>query len=293
MNKILLTISLFVATNSFAQVCVPGTLTSPKNAYILPDSATGLNHACPGMNYTQIMYLKAPKDTAINAVLPVVGAATITADIDSFVVDANVVGLPSYITLLSVPTALAPAGISFPKSNYTRMVMKGDSLACVKMSGAVPSGTMASATPLTINIRAYLSNMHSTNLTAEALIPTLYAGRKTDTVLAINDYKFIVDALPCSPAAVSNLSKYNFELIGNIPNPASQRTQIVFESAKLDNYSFTILNAIGDVVFEKNIKSSIGINYLPIDVSVLSNGIYLYTLSDGKNKISKKLHVNK
>jgi hypothetical protein len=292
MKKIIL--SLLVGLSAYstqAQVCVPGTLTTTANAYILPDSATNFYHGCPGTNYNQILYIKAAKDTVINITSPL--TATLTAKIDSFVVDANITGLPSYLTVQSVPSTLAPAGAGSPKSNYTRLIIPGDSLACVKVSGAIPGTAIAGTNNLVINLRVYLSNIHSTDPVIDIGIPGIYTNRMTDTTTSIGYYKIVIDPTPCFPSAVSNLEKYNFDLLGNTPNPLNASTRITFLSAKADVYDLRIVDAMGEVVFTKNIKAAAGINYVNIDASAYSNGVYMYSLNNGKNILSSKMQISK
>ena len=218
-------------------------------------------------------------------------AGIITANIDSFVVDANIVGLPSYLTVQSVPGSLPPAGTAYPKSNMTRMVIPGDSLACAKISGTVPPGTPAATIPLTVNLRVYTSNPHSTNTVLELGIPTLYPGRKTDTLTAIHDYRIVVYPTPCWPTAVNTITNYDFNLMGNIPNPASGQTQVVFESKYSQSYTLNINNAVGEILMQKNVQASAGMNYVPVDIQLLPSGVYFYTLSDGKNKVTKRMQI--
>jgi hypothetical protein len=292
MKKILLPLFfLLTGLAASAQVCVPGTLTAPKNAYILPDSATNFANACPGTYYEQILYIKAAKDTAIATTIPIIGACVITARIDSFVVDATIVGLPSYLSIQSVPLPLQPAGASAPKSNILRLVIPGDSLACVKVSGNVPPGTLAATIPLTINLRVYLDSMHSTNAAAEFGIPSVYPGRKTDTLTGINDYRIVVYPTPCWPTAVNTISTYNFNLVGNVPNPSNSMTQIVFESNIAEMYTLQVVNTVGETIFSKKVQAAKGMNYIPVDTKNIASGIYIYSLSDGKNSVSKRMEV--
>jgi hypothetical protein len=290
MKKIILPLLFIVSSASLmAQVCVPGAVTAPKNAYILPDSATNFANACPGTYYEQILYIKAAKDTAITVTTPIAGV--ITADIDSFVVDANIIGLPSYLTIESVPTALLPAGSGSPKSDYTRMVIPGDSLACAKISGMVPVGTPPATLNLTVKLRVYTSNLHSTNIALELGIPTIYPGRKTDTLTNINDYRIIVFPTPCWPTAVNTVNTSNFNLVGNIPNPANDQTQIVFESNTSATYQLKIVNAVGETVLTKVIQAEKGMNYVSLQTNQLASGIYIYSLTDGKNSVSKRMQI--
>ena len=291
MKKIILPFFFLLAgLGASAQVCVPGTLTSPKNAYILPDSATNFANACPGTYYEQILYIKAAKDTAIHVTTPLVG--TILANIDSFVVDANIVGLPSYLSVQSMPLALMPAGAGAPKSNMLRMVIPGDSLACARISGTVPPGTPAATIPLTVNLRVYTSNLHSTdNASLNALIPLIYSGSKTDTLTSIHDYRIVVYPTPCWPTAVNTISTYNFNLVGNVPNPSNDMTHIVFESNTSDLYTLNVVSTVGETLFSKKVQATKGMNYIPVDTKNMPTGIYIYSLSDGKNTVSKRMEV--
>ena len=290
MKKIILPFFFLLAgLGANAQVCVPGTLTSPKNAYILPDSATNFANACPGTYYEQILYIKAAKDTAITVTSPAPGV--ITATIDSFVVDANIIGLPSYLSVQSVPLALLPAGSSAPKSNIVRMVIPGDSLACARISGMVPLGTPAATIPLTVNLRVYTSNLHSVNPTLELLIGIGNPSRKQDTLTSIHDYRIVVYPTPCWPTAVNTISTYNFNLVGNVPNPSNDMTHIVFESNTSDLYTLNVVSTVGETLFSKKVQATKGMNYIPVDTKNMPTGIYIYTLSDGKNTVSKRMEV--
>ena len=98
---------------------------------------------------------------------------------------------------------------------------------------------------------------------------------------------------PCWPSAVSNITAYQFDLLNCIPNPATNRAQIVFESAKESEYTFSLINAMGETVLSRNVRAVKGLNYMPLSTETLSSGMYLYTLSDGKNMLSKKMTVNR
>ena len=281
----------FVGLSTQAQVCVPGTLTAPKNAYILPDSATNFNHGCVGQYYEQILYIKASKDTVINVTTPVQGV--ITATIDSFVVEAAIGGMPAYLTAESVPGFLTAAGATWPKSNMDRLVIPGDSMACVRVSGTIPMGTTPGPIPLSINLRVYTSNLTSADPLFDAVIPTFYPGRKTDTVTSIGYYSIQVNGNPCWPAAVNDLNQYGFSLQGNHPNPFSTTTQLRFESANSGSYMLTVVNLMGETVLLKEIKAQQGDNSIQIDGSKWSNGFYMYTIGNGKNLLNGKLQIQR
>lgn len=270
MKKIFLPIFLLISSISFAQVCVPGTLSIPGKGYIIPDAATNFSDACIGENYVQYIYIKVPKDTSV-----VFSGITIPATIDSFVIKKAITGLPAGLNAETVPN-FKPAAPSNPKTNFERLVVKGDSLACIKISGIIPTGTSLGTYNLNINVRAYL-NLGLTSL---------------DSAMDLNYYKINVKATgTCYPASISNLEKFNFDLIGNAPNPFSGNTTISFQSTNANIYDLKIINATGSIVYNEKVKSQNGMNYVNFDGSKLSTGMYMIVLSDDKYRLTKKMQV--
>jgi len=265
MKKIFLPIFVLISSISFAQVCVPGTLTVPGKGYIIPDAATNFNDACVGQNYVQYVYIKVPKDTTVSLF-----GVTIPATIDSFVINRTIIGLPAGLIVETVPNFKAPAP-SNPKTNFERLVVKGDSLACIKISGIVPTGTALGAYNLNINVRAYLNLL--------------------DSAMDMNYYVINVKANNCFPASISNLDKYSFDLIGNSPNPFTGNTTISFQANNTTNYDLKIMNAMGAVVYSEKVKSQLGMNYVNINGSQFSAGMYMIVLSDDKNRLTQKMLV--
>ena len=268
MKKTILPLLLILASFiSYAQgPCVPGAVNLPQAGYIIPDSATNFVKGCEGQYYEQIIYIKAPKDTQMSG-LP--------ATIDSFVVDASIMGLPAYLSISTVP-ALTPASPTNPKTNFDRLIIKGDSMACIKISGNIPAGTSGN-NPLVIGVRAYLK--------ITGIIPI-------DTLANINYYN--IDVMnPCWPVAVSNIDKYNFDIVNAIPNPTANNTQISFLSNNNASYTYKIVNATGQTILTKEVKANNGLNYINIDMHNYSNGIYMFSLSNGNNLLSKRIQVNK
>lgn len=270
MKKIILPLLLvFVTFLINAQPCVPGTLTIPQAGYVLPDSATNFDHACVGLPYEQIVYIKAPKDTLLG---------TFFADIDSFVVNKNVSGLPPGLMVESVP-GFTPASPPNPKTNFDRLIIKKDSMACIKISGTIPAGTNPSVYNLLIEVRAYVK-------TFLGLVPV-------DTPVNITYYKIGVIGTPCWPASINDVDAYGFEVNGLVPNPVLNTTELRFKSSARESLSLKVFNLLGQEVYVASIQSIIGDNKAIIDASKWSNGIYLYSLSNGRNNRLGKLQVMK
>jgi len=260
MKKIILSILMIFAVFCANAQCVPGAVSLPQAGYIIPDSATNLANGCAGENYEQIIYIKVPADTTFG---------TVNATIDSFVIEASISGLPSGLTVASIPALLS--------SPTSRLLVPGNSLACIKISGIIPASTPPGPINLVIPARAYLK--------IAGIIPI-------DTSINVNYYHINISPAPCWPTAIQNVNRFDFNLIGNIPNPASTQTQIAFESHVSGSYTLKIVNAVGETMITKKVTASKGMNYIPVNTSTMSSGIYLYSLSDGKNIVSKRMEIN-
>ena len=183
--------------------------------------------------------------------------------------------MPNFLTSQTVP-ALIPAAPGTPKSNFDRLIIKGDSMACIRISGNIPPGTSGTF-PLIVTVRAYLRVMN--------LIPT-------DTLANVEYYKINI-LNPCYPAGIEQVENNQFNIISIAPNPTMNETQIKFTANNIEEYSYRLINTYGQIILDKKIKAGVGLNYITIDVNNLSDGTYMFSLSNGKNIINKKIIVNK
>ena len=96
------------------------------------------------------------------------------------------------------------------------------------------------------------------------------------------------------PVGVDNyeLTNNSLKLKKAFPNPSNKSTNIQYETIKSENVSFEITNLLGELILNKNVSSKIGLNSIQVNTSHLSNGIYLYSISNGLTTSTKRLIVN-
>lgn len=96
------------------------------------------------------------------------------------------------------------------------------------------------------------------------------------------------------PVGIENLELTNnsLKLKNAIPNPSNQSTNIQFTTLKSEKVLFGITNLLGELILNKNVSSKIGLNSIQVNTSHLSNGIYLYSISNGETRSTKRLIVN-
>ncbi len=75
------------------------------------------------------------------------------------------------------------------------------------------------------------------------------------------------------------------------PNPSQGQTNMHFTSPQSTNLRYNIVDKLGRIVIHKEISVQQGNNRFTINTSQLSTGIYFVQLTDGQQKVSKKLTI--
>lgn len=93
-------------------------------------------------------------------------------------------------------------------------------------------------------------------------------------------------------------STFDFSSKGQVglqfnPNPTSGYGTLDVEAPSNDIYQFRLFNLLGKELFHAPMQLNKGNNRIDMDVSFLPDGIYLYSLSDGKSQVTKRLAVKK
>ncbi|MGZ3866307.1 MAG: T9SS type A sorting domain-containing protein [Bacteroidia bacterium] len=81
--------------------------------------------------------------------------------------------------------------------------------------------------------------------------------------------------------------------VSNFPNPFSTTTNIVVNLHEGKNINVNVVDALGNVVFNKSVNGTIGANTVVFDAANVGAGVYFYTVTAGAEKVTKKLVVSK
>jgi hypothetical protein len=82
-----------------------------------------------------------------------------------------------------------------------------------------------------------------------------------------------------------------FASVGLFPNPASQLTHIEISSAVTAESTISLVNPLGQLVYETSARLTEGKNRVSLNVEGLSSGIYSASVRVGTSVISKKLVI--
>lgn len=91
---------------------------------------------------------------------------------------------------------------------------------------------------------------------------------------------------------VNSQEKNNFNL-SVYPNPAQNSANVDFTLENNSNVTFELTDLSGKTVYSVSENLSAGNNSIVVPTDDLSNGIYMYTFSNGEATVTKKLVVNK
>lgn len=86
-------------------------------------------------------------------------------------------------------------------------------------------------------------------------------------------------------------SQKSLEKLSAAPNPFSNSTKITFSSDKEQIVYFSVRNVLGKRVYHNKIVVKKGKNSFPFSKNRLQSGVYIYTLQNSKEKISKRLVI--
>lgn len=81
--------------------------------------------------------------------------------------------------------------------------------------------------------------------------------------------------------------------IRNQPNPTSGWTQIAVETEQSGDYDFVVSDIFGKTLHRQHVQIHPGENRIDFDGSQLPNGFYLYSISNGREMVSRKLAISR
>ena len=173
----------------------------------------------------------------------------------------SVSGIPpglSYVT--------NPANGEFPVTTpYTRY--------CTLISG---TPTTAGTYPLSITVTPYINFFGS---------PLAVTDQVDDTSLAI-----IIHPAGTTGYSIVNMNK--FSILDSKPNPFSYSAKIGYISPNSTEVKLSIFDVVGNLIYKESMVAVRGENYFDFDGVKLGKGMYIYSITNGKESFTKQLIKN-
>jgi hypothetical protein len=221
-------------------------------AGIYPDSATGLPNAMVGQAYNEVITIISPVDTST-----VILGQTISVTIQTIEL-TSVTGLP-------------------PSFSYDCATTN-----CIFAGGSTSCAVLTSAGPTSAEIGSHQVIMNTTTTVDAGLF-----GIQTQNDVV--DYYYI--NVSNATSVINQFNDFTFELKDIFPNPLNSNAKIQFISGISADVVFTVYNNLGKKIEERNIAASRGVNNIEISAKDYANGMYLYSINNGIQVVSKRMII--
>tara|TARA_B100000795_G_C22705032_1_gene401215 strand:- start:129 stop:893 length:765 start_codon:yes stop_codon:yes gene_type:complete len=252
MKKFLLTVTLALLFIGTRAQCTP----DPQFiiAGIYPDSATGLKSALVGQAYNEIITIVVPSDTVVDVFGSMLSVAVDKIDLTS------VSGLPNNFSY-----DCDPPNCSFP----------GGTVKCATLYSDInPTMDDVGLYPIVFETTTHVSGIPILNTTTQDDAIDYYYLEITSTTSVINQY-----------------SDYTFDLKDIFPNPLNNIAKIQFISGNAKDVVFTVFNHLGEKIEERNINANRGVNDIEVYANNYASGMYLYSINNGVQILSKRMII--
>ena len=103
--------------------------------------------------------------------------------------------------------------------------------------------------------------------------------------------KKLLFILLLSVSFISFSQEKRIESLSTSPNPFVNATKITFNSNSDASVILTVRNVLGKTVFKKTYKTKTGKNSIPFYKNDLATGMYIYSIQNNKNVISKRFVI--
>jgi hypothetical protein len=265
MKHLFALIFTLIGSMGFAQLCNPLDHDWGNEPFgVSPDPTVGENFVTGYLNimYNDQVYVKAP---------------TSVSDVDS-----TFVGIQLAIDSISLDSITYFNGVSDVNISALGMSVtcnnNGDSPnPCMFLAGNAYCGDI-SGVPNTVG--SFPVTIHV----------TVYFYFFTGQAIAYTFEGYTLDVLSEIAVADLNISQ-NILTLENYPNPANQSTTMKFDLAKAEMASITVTNLMGKKVLDRTFNARRGENLQIIPTDEFAPGIYLYSVTVGDRKMTKKMLV--
>jgi hypothetical protein len=299
MIKKLLLLAAFIYSLSIdtqAQ-CTPAAQYADSTFGVWPDTTENLpcGFADNANGYSATIDLKTLTDTSVTVTLVTGGQpTTIVAYIEAFRVNA-VSGLPTGFAYIPNASVWTNTGTSpnFQAVQGCLSIIASQTT----LQGIIATNPQGQDFPLTVTVDAKVKE--TDNVLANLVLANKWLSEiNTAGIQAIPVVGYTIKVRPtdtgsgCAPLSINELNASSFEALGNFPNPFNQSTEIRFNSGSRKDFSMQVRNMVGKLMFEKRINANKGLNTVILKADQLVPGIYFYTITDGKQAVTRKMVVS-
>lgn len=163
-----------------------------------------------------------------------------------------------------------------------------DTFGCVKLSGTVASPDQIGQHDITIKGKVKVKT-----ILGVFEVDVDFPNQEID-ILRGNYYLFVQEENSAYCSGVSNTyARYAPDIeLTNRPNPFSDFTQIHLKSKEEGRFELRVVDMLGQTVRRRPVELHFGENIIDFDGRELADGLYVYTITDGRGGVSGRMVVN-
>ena len=286
MKKTLLTLTLAIATIFASAQCTPDPQYTLAGIY--PDSATGLPNALVGQSYNEVITIISPLDTSVIILGQAIPVTIQTIELTS------VVGLPASFSYDCVTANCTFAGGSTSCAVlYSTIDPSAADIGLYQIfmytTTTVDAGLFGIQTQLDTIDHYYIevSNSVTPSWNCDGQWNCSDPGNGNGIHPSLSSCQSFCVAT----SVVNQFNDFTFELKDVFPNPINNNAIIQFISGSSADVVFTVFNYLGEKIEERNIVANRGVNDIEINANNYANGMYLYSINNGMQIVSKRMVV--
>ncbi|MGB0917120.1 MAG: T9SS type A sorting domain-containing protein [Flavobacteriales bacterium] len=302
MKKTLLTLIAGVLTAGFASAqCNTDPSLSGEPFGLWPDSLETV-YTCTGCgDATRVVQLVTFTDTVIPFEIVPGNPTEVTVYVDAFKI-LDVRNVPTGMTYGTNVEASADADAQWGYwYNGGDVPNQTSTQGCVYISGSedqwnalaatenIGTGIGAVQLEIDVDVRVGGSNPDLSTVIAPGTwlsgVPESLGGG----AITVDDYWLVAQN---SGVGIVEVDDRKFMLVNNYPNPFTGITNISFNAPHdMTGLEFNVYSILGSKVHTAKLDAERGVNNIEFNGSQLSSGLYIYTLSDGVNTLTRKMNV--
>jgi hypothetical protein len=181
--------------------------------------------------------------------------------------DTTYMSLPATIDSINVTNVTGmPAGFTY-SCTPSSCSFHGGSNGCLLIDG--PAQTSTGTYPIVVDMIVYGNVFGSPQVLPQTN----------------SNYSIVID----QSIGINNISSLSFSVSQNKPNPVKGYTEIGITMPRAGNASVKISNLLGEQVFNKQYILQKGNVNIQLNLNDLQPGIYLYTVSNGINSVTRRM----
>ncbi len=182
-----------------------------------------------------------------------------------------------------------PSGMSYSECNPSSCIFPGGATSCFNITGTPDASNTPGNFILQITIN-FAGTVGVLPIDQDLSFPPL-SSSFNPLSLPLDPYVIELRAAGACADAAYNLEN-EISLGSNVPNPFRGMTSIAVTAEKGGDYDFSVYNLLGEKISGQTHNFRTGENTIEFDGSALASGVYVYTISNEKGSVSKKMIIN-